>query len=187
MILNNFKITLLLLFLIGVRGNSQNKNANDLFTNHAMGRKVNNAISFLDISRTILLNGYDKSFIYILVSPNHSNAFAISLKNELPLIDKRLLKCFKFSDKRFIVFVDKSNENYGQEELYRKHFTINEKETISCDELFKQLKANKLPKIPENIFTYSIFEGSFAYLEDLATFDALDYLQIEYDLHTVQK
>ncbi|MGN7707976.1 hypothetical protein [Chryseobacterium sp. 22543] len=57
------------------------------------------------------------------------------------------------------------------------------KEVISCDGLFKQLKSNKLPKIPANVFAYSIFEETFVYLEDLATFDALQYLQIEYDLN----
>jgi hypothetical protein len=82
-----------------------------------------------------------------------------------------------------MVFLDRSDENFGENEMYKKNFEIKTNELVPCDYLFKKLKENKLPKIPENVFAYSIFEETFVYLEDLATFDALQYLEIEYDLN----
>src|SRR5690606_37424168 len=161
---------------------AQGKDANDFFENTALARKVNNMLPFIEKSSTINLNDYYKSIIYILVSPNHERSFSISLRNQLP-VNKVLYKCSKLSDNRFIVFVDKSDENFGETEEYKKNFKINTKELISCDDLFKKLKENKLPEIPENVFAYVIFEDSLVYLEDLATFDALEYLQIEYGLN----
>lgn len=85
-----------------------------------MYRKVNNVLSFIDKSNTILLNDYDKPIIYALVTPIHEKYFTVSLKNQLPTIDKNQLKCFKINDNRFVVFVDRSDENFGQTELYKK-------------------------------------------------------------------
>ena len=93
------------------------------------------------------------------------------------------LKCFRINDNRFVVFFDRSDSNFGDTEMYRKNFEINANELVSCEGLFKKLKENRLPEIPNNVFAYSIFEDSFVYLESLATFDALEYLQIEYGLN----
>ncbi|WP_223608240.1 hypothetical protein [Chryseobacterium sp. OSA05B] len=177
------KIITSILILIYAGVNAQNKDAKDFFESHAVYRKVNNTLSFIDKSSTILLNDYDKSVIYALVFPNHEGSFSVSLKNQLPTIDKNQLKCFKINDNRFVVFVDRSEENFGETKQYKNNFAIKEKEVASCDGLLKKLKENKLPKIPENVFAYAIFEENFVYLEDLATFDALQYLQIEYDLN----
>lgn len=173
----------LLIFLIVSGINAQNKDAKDFFESPALYRKVNNALSFIEKSNTILINDYQKSVIYTLVTPIHENAFVVSLKNKLPTIDKKQLKCFKISDNKFIVFVDRSDENFGDTEPYKKNFEIKINELISCDDLYKKLKENKLPKIPESVFAYAIFEGTFVYLQDLATFDSLQYLEIEYDLN----
>lgn len=183
MISNNIKLLALLLFILCIKINAQKKDANDIFENKALARKVNNVLSFIDESQTISLNDYNKSLIYAIVVPIHENYFAISVKNQLPTEEKQQCKCFKLEDNRFLIFVDKSGENYGDTDLYKKHFGINVKGIISCDNLFKQLKDNKLDKIPENVFAYSIFQQSFVYLADLATFDALQYLEIEYNLN----
>lgn len=177
------KLLLLPLFLTCIGIKAQHKDASTFFESHAVYRKVNNVLSFVDKSNTILLNDYDKPIIYALVTPIHEKYFTVSLKNQLPTIDKNQLKCFKINDNRFVVFVDRSDENFGQTELYKKTFGINIKEMVSCDGILKQLKENKLNKIPENVFAYSIFEETFVYLEDLATFDALQYLEIVYDLN----
>jgi hypothetical protein len=183
MISNNIKSIVLLLLLFYIEVNAQKTNANDIFENKALARKVNNVLSFIDTSQTINLNDYNKSAIYAIVVPIHENYFAVSLKNQLPTAEKKQCKCFKLEGNRFLVFVDKSSENYGKTELYKKHFGITTENVTSCDELFKQLKSSKLPNIPENVFAYSIFEETFVYLEDLATFDALQYLEIEYNLN----
>ncbi|MDV7697439.1 hypothetical protein N6B72_10945 [Chryseobacterium soli] len=181
------RILQFILFLIITGINAQNKNASDFFESHAIYSKVNNALSFIDKSKTIMLNDYDKSVIYVLVTPIHEKYFVVSLKNQLSTIDKQQFKCFKINDNRFVVFVDRSDENFGKTEVYKKNFEIKAKEIVSCDVLFKKLKENKLPKIPENVFAYAIFEETFVYLEDLATFDALQYLEIEYDLNKSSK
>jgi hypothetical protein len=183
LILNSMKTITLLLVLLCIEISAQSKNAKDFFESHAVYRKVNNVLLFVERSNTILLNDYDKSIIYALISPNHEGSFSVSLKNKLPTIDKNHLKCFEINDNRFLVFEDKSEENFGQTDMYKKNFEIKTKEIVSCDILFKNLKENKLPKIPENVFAYAVFEGNFVYLEDLATFDALQYLEIEYDLN----
>lgn len=183
MISNKIKLFTLLLLILCLKVNAQKKNANDVFENKALARKVNNVLSFIDTSQTINLNDYNKSVIYAIVVPIHENYFAVSLKNQLPIEEEKQCKCFKLGDNRFLIFIDKSTENYGDTELYKKHFGITTKNVTSCDELFTQLKGNKLPKIPENVFAYSIFEETFVYLEDLATFDALQYLEIEYNLN----
>jgi hypothetical protein len=183
LILNNMKILQLILFLIITGINAQDKDASHFFESRAVYRKVNNVLSFINKSNTILINEYEKSTIYTLVNPIHENAFVVSLKNQLPTIDKRQLKCFKINDSKFVVFVDRSEENFGKDEMYKKNFEIKTNQLVSCDGLFKKLKENKLPKIPDNVFAYAIFEGNFVYLEDLATFDALQYLEIEYDLN----
>lgn len=179
----NMRILQFILFLLITGINAQNKNASDFFESHAIYRKVNNALSFIDKSNTVLLNGYHKSVIYVLVTPIHEKYFVVSLENQIPTIDKKQLKCFKINDNRFLVFVDRSEENFGETEAYKKNFEVKTKEILSCDSLYKKLKENKLPKIPENVFAYAVFEGNFVYLEDLATFDALQYLEIEYDLN----
>ncbi|REC71168.1 hypothetical protein DRF60_20690 [Chryseobacterium elymi] len=177
------KILQLILFLLITGIHAQNKDASNFFESHSIYWKVNNALSFIEKSNTILINEYEKSVIYALVTPMHENAFVVSLKNKLPILDKKQLKCFKINDNRFVVFVDRSEENFGETESYKKNFELKTKEVVSCDGLFKKLKENKLPKIPENVFAYAVFEGNFVYLEDLATFDALQYLEIEYDLN----
>lgn len=177
------RILQLILFLVITGINAQSKNASDFFESDAIYRKVDNALSFIDKSNTILINDYDKSIIYALVTPIHEKYFVVSLKNQLPTIDKKLLKCFKINDNRFVVFVDRSDENFGESKEYKNNFGIKEKEVISCDSLFKKIKENKVPQIPNNVFAYAVFEGNFVYLEDLATFDALQYLEIEYDLN----
>lgn len=177
------KILQFVLFLVLTGVNAQSKDASDFFKSHSVSRKVNNALLFIDKFSTIILNDYNKSVIYTLVVPNHENSFSITLQNQLPIIDKKQLKCFQINNNKFVVFVDKSEENFTQSVSYKKNFELKTKEVISCDGLFKQLKSNKLPKIPANVFAYSIFEETFVYLEDLATFDALQYLQIEYDLN----
>lgn len=187
MTLNKLKLLVIFLLLTGVKVSSQNKDANDFFKNKALARKVNNVLSFIGISNTVNLNEYDKSIIYAIINPNHSNAFSVSLKNQLPSQEIKMLKCFKLENNRFLVFIDKSSENYGQEELFKKHFSIIENEMNSCDELFKELKVQNRPQLPENVFVYSIFEESFVYLEDLATFDVLQYLEIEYNLNKSTK
>lgn len=181
--LNNMKIITLLLILICAEINAQIKDAKDFFENHAVYRKVNNVLSFIDKSNTVLLNDYDKSVIYALVTPIHEKAYIVSLKNQMPTKYIKQLKCFKINDNRFVVFLDRPDENFGETEMYKKNFELKTNELVSCDELFKKLKENKLPKIPENVFAYAVFEGNFVYLEDLATFDALQYLEIEYDLN----
>jgi len=183
LILSNMKTLQLILFLIITGINAQDKDASHFFESRAVYRKVNNTLSFIGKSNTVLINEYEKSVIYALVTPIHESAFVVSLKNQLPTIDKNQLKCFKINDSRFVVFVDRSEENFGETSIYKKNFELKRNELVSCDELFKELKENKLPKIPDNVFMYSIFEGSFVYLEDLATFDALQYLEIEYDLN----
>jgi hypothetical protein len=183
MISNKLKLFTLLLLILCLKVNAQKKNANDVFENKALARKVNNVLSFIDISQTINLNDYNKSVIYAIVSPIHENYFAVSLNNKLPVEAEKQCKCFKLEDNRFLIFIDKSDENYGNTDLYKKHFGIIKKNVISCGDLFAQLKNNKLPKIPENVLAYSIFEETFVYLEDLATFDALQYLEIEYNLN----
>jgi hypothetical protein len=170
-------------FLLITGINAQNKDARNFFESHAVYRKVNNALSFIEKSNTILINDYEKSVIYTLVTPIHEKAFVVSLENQMPTKYIKQLKCFKINDNRFIVFLDRSDENFGETEMYKKNFELKTKEIVSCDELFKKLKENKLPKIPENVFAYAVFEGNFVYLEDLATFDALQYLEIEYDLN----
>ncbi|ASK30481.1 hypothetical protein CEY12_10340 [Chryseobacterium sp. T16E-39] len=181
------KLFVLFLLIICTEVSAQSKNANIFFENKALARKVNNVLSFIDISNTINLNDYGKSIIYVTVEPVNERYFSISLKNQLPTVDRKLFKCFKLENNRFIAFVDKSNMNFGQNELYKNNFEIGAKELVPCDELFKLLKDNKLPKIPENVFAYSIFEDTFVYLEGLATFDALQYLEIEYDLNKSTK
>ncbi|MDC8104686.1 hypothetical protein MTQ00_09055 [Chryseobacterium sp. B21-037] len=180
---------ILLLLLVGVKLNAQDKNASDFFKSHSLYRKVNNVLAFINKSNTIVLNDYEKSTIYALVTPIHDGSFTVSLKNQLPSssIDQKQCKCFKVTDNRFIVFFDRSDENFGKTEQYKNNFGINAKEATSCNDLFKQLKNNKQPAIPVNVFAYSIFEEKFVYLEDLATFDALQYLEIEYDLNKQSK
>ena len=177
------KIITLLLILICAEMNAQIKDAKDFFESHAVYRKVNNVLSFINKSNTVLLNDYDKSVIYALVTPIHEKAYVVSLKNQMPTKYIKQLKCFKINENRFVVFLDRSDENFGETEMYKKNFELKTNELISCDELFKKLKENKLLKIPGNVFAYAIFEGNFVYLEDLATFDALQYLEIEYELN----
>lgn len=177
------KIIQFILFLIIIGINAQKKDASNLFEGHPVERKVNNVLSFIDKSSTILLNNYKESIIYVLITPIHEKYFVVSLENQIPEKNKEKLKCSQISDNRFIVFMDRSDENFGQDESYKKNFAIKTENLTSCNILFKKLKENKLPKIPVNVFAYAIFEENFIYLEDLATFDALQYLEIEYDLN----
>ncbi len=173
----------LILFFLTIVINAQKKDTSYLFENHVVYRKVNNVLSFTKKSNTILINDYEKTILYAFISPNHEGSFSISLKNNLPSADLKKLKCYEINESKFIVFEDKSDENFGQFESYKKNFAIKTDNLTSCNTLFKKLKENKLPKIPENVFSYAIFEENFVYLEDLATFDALQYLEIEYDLN----
>lgn len=177
------KLFTLLLLIIFTEYNGQKKDAGNLFEGHPVERKVNNVLSFIDRSNTILLNKYNESIIYVLVTPIHEKYFVVSLKNQLPTENVEKLKCSQINDNRFIVFMDRSDENFGEDKSYKKNFAVKTENLISCNTLFKKLKENKLPKIPENVFAYAIFEENFVYLKDLATFDALQYLEIEYDLN----
>ncbi|WP_172279319.1 hypothetical protein [Chryseobacterium sp. LAM-KRS1] len=183
------KTVYFILILICTGINAQNKDASDFFKSRSVYRKVNNVLTFTNKSSTIVLNDYEKSTIYALVTPIHERYFTVSLKNQLPSssIDQKQYKCFKVTDNKFIVFSDRSDENFGKTEQYKNNFEINSKEETPCNDLFKQLKNNKQSGIPVNVFAYSIFEETFVYLEDLATFDALQYLEIEYDLHKQSK
>lgn len=177
------RIFQIILFLLITGINAQSKDANDFFESHAVNRKVNNVLSFIKKSNTILVNDYEKSVIYVLVTPIHENAFVVSLDNKLPTENIKQLKCFNITNNRFIVFLDRSEGNFGKTESYKSNFEIKPKSNVSCENLFKQLKNNISPKIPDNVFAYAIFQETFVYLQDLATFDALQYLEIEYDLN----
>lgn len=114
------KLFTLLLLIIFTESNGQKKDAGNLFEGHPVERKVNNVLSFIDISNTILLNKYNESIIYILVTPIHEKYFVASLKNQLPTENVEKLKCSQINDNRFIVFMDRSSENFGEDKSYKK-------------------------------------------------------------------
>ncbi|WP_300671736.1 hypothetical protein [Soonwooa sp.] len=166
---------------------AQDNNISEFITNNSVVQKIENVIKFVQTSSTIKANYYNDEPLFVIVDFKVSN---IIIDKEIPantayqgmlsvFIDNGNVWGDVSGDKNCYLY--KVNESIYLMLYVRerdKKYILNEKYFSST---CKQLKRTQSKIVmPQSIFDYTIDQNEIAYLIGLSTYDALEFLKIEF-------
>lgn len=152
-----------------------NKNVFEIFENRSIAFKFFNILEFIDKSNTINLNSYSKSPLYIILIPYNSSSYSIKIIDKNNYISEDSDTCFDITVNKKIII--KKSKNADPLDIKIK----NQIKKCLCNNLVGT--ENTKLALPQALFTYGIDkETDTSYLLDIASFDSILYLQIEFGL-----
>lgn len=176
------KYLILFFFSISYFIFSQEMNLNKIFKNENLAKKINVISKFIDKSSTIHYNDYNSEPILITMIPINIEYNNDRIKNlTFDIIIQRLNaikeisneKCFKISDDKYFLLSPFQKPIKGLLNNY-------DSTEYDCNKVLPRSSSKNEKQLPQSFFTFYLDENGNVYLYELATFDPLEYLNLEY-------
>lgn len=182
--MKNFLLTILLIVSQNFICQDFSNKVSRIIKDEGISSKVSNVFLFTEKSPTINLNNYENIFItldtsevkYLKTDSNSDfkgeGIFNIYLSNTMIFTKDvaRDLYCYKLNTYKYLVIrVDKDHKNEAN--------LINKENICNCNEVYSISNLGKT--MPQSTFYYYLVRG-IPLLSNVGTFDALQFLQIEF-------